>query len=62
MEKNAILKVLTFLVTVLPAVPLWGASYYTVRLDDSKVVYPSGRYVVADIEGRARAIDAGDRR
>lgn len=35
------LKVLITLVTLLPAVPLWGASFYTVRLDDSKAVYQS---------------------
>ena len=33
------LKVLVILVTLLPAVPLRGASFYTVRLDDSKAVY-----------------------
>jgi sugar lactone lactonase YvrE len=38
-EKNAMLKVPIILVTLLPAVSLWGASYYSVRLDDSKAVY-----------------------
>lgn len=33
------LKVPIILVALLPAAPLWGASYYSVRLDDSKAVY-----------------------
>src|ERR1017187_4623190 len=58
------LKTLIILVTLLPAVPVRGASYYTLRLDDSKAVYLTpdsfpvhGDGVADDTDAIQQAID-----